>query len=64
MYLFLLYWIFSAQSMLQSENYVTRRRSLKLLSEILLDRSNYVVMMRYISSKQNLKVGERTQHPN
>jgi hypothetical protein len=44
------------QVMLQSENYVTRRRSLKLLAEILLDRSNYTVMMRYISSKHNLKV--------
>jgi hypothetical protein len=44
------------QVLLQSENYVTRRRSLKLLAEILLDRSNYTVMMRYISSKHNLKV--------
>jgi hypothetical protein len=46
------------QVLLQSENYVTRRRSLKLLAEILLDRSNYTVMMRYISSKHNLKVGQ------
>jgi hypothetical protein len=44
------------QILLASENYVTKRRSLKLLAEILLDRSNYTVMMRYISSKHNLKV--------
>jgi len=41
--------------LLQSDNYVTRRRSLKLLSELLLDRSHYSVMMKYISSKRNLK---------
>ncbi len=34
--------------LLMSENYVTRRQSLKLLGEILLDRSNFDVMMRYI----------------
>jgi calcium binding protein 39 len=37
-------------------NYVTKRRSLKLLGELLLDRSNFNIMMRYISSKDNLKV--------
>eukprot|EP01038_Epipyxis_sp_PR26KG_P012589 gene12589-16882_t len=42
--------------LLQSENYVTKRRSLTLLSEILLDRSNYNVMMQFISSKHNLKL--------
>lgn len=45
-----------AQALLQSDNYVTRRRSLKLLSELLLDRNNYTVMMKYISSKHHLKV--------
>lgn len=34
--------------LLISENYVTRRQSLKLLGEILLDRSNFDVMMKYI----------------
>ena len=34
--------------LLTSENYVTRRQSLKLLGEILLDRSNFDVMMKYI----------------
>lgn len=41
---------------LQSSNYITRRLSLKLLGEILLDRSNFNVMMRYISSRENLKI--------
>ncbi|TFJ80095.1 hypothetical protein NSK_008652 [Nannochloropsis salina CCMP1776] len=44
------------KSLLASDNYVTRRMSLKMLGEILLDRSNFNVMMRYISSKENLKM--------
>ena len=40
--------------LLRSANYVTRRQSLKLLGELLLDRSNFQVMMRYIqASKKN-----------
>ncbi|KAL7483341.1 hypothetical protein ACHAW6_009008 [Cyclotella cf. meneghiniana] len=35
-------------------NYMTRRMTLQLLSTILLNRSNYNVMIRYISSSQNL----------
>ena len=42
--------------LLGSDNYVTRRQSLKLLGELLLDRSNFTTMMRYISSKDNLKM--------
>eukprot|EP01041_Mallomonas_annulata_P008306 gene8306-17087_t len=42
--------------LLESDNYVTRRRSLKLLGELLLDRSNFNVMMRFISDKHYLKV--------
>lgn len=42
--------------LLQSDNYVTRRQSLKLLGEILLDRNNFVIMMRYISMKKNLRM--------
>ena len=38
------------QKLLNSENYVTRRQSLKLLGELLLDRHNYSVMTKYISS--------------
>jgi cytidine deaminase len=32
------------KSLLKSENYVTRRMSLKLLGELLLDRSNFTIM--------------------
>lgn len=42
--------------MLQSDNYVLKRQSLKLLSEFLLDRYNFTVMMKYISDKNNLKI--------
>ena len=42
-------------TMLLSTNYITRRLSLKLLSDLLLDRTNFSIMMRYISSKANLK---------
>eukprot|EP00903_Cladosiphon_okamuranus_P021849 g20086.t1 len=42
--------------LLRSANYVTRRQSLKLLGELLLDRSNFQVMMRYIQDKENLKM--------
>ena len=41
--------------LLSSDNYVTRRQSLKLLGELLLERANLGVMMRFISSKNNLK---------
>lgn len=41
--------------LLRSENYVTRRRSLKLLGELLLDRSHYSLMISYVSSTANLK---------
>ncbi|CAO4363712.1 Protein CBR-MOP-25.2 [Caenorhabditis briggsae] len=38
-----------------SENYVTRRQSLKLLGELLLDRHNFSTMNKYITSPENLK---------
>ncbi|CAG0899334.1 unnamed protein product [Darwinula stevensoni] len=44
------------QGLLNSENYVTRRQSLKLLGELLLDRHNFSVMTRYISNPENLKL--------
>ncbi|GAA5992167.1 hypothetical protein JCM10908_001801 [Rhodotorula pacifica] len=48
---------FSQYSLLvQSSNYVTKRQSLKLLGEILLDRTNFKVMTRYIANEENLKV--------
>ncbi|CAD6925185.1 unnamed protein product [Tilletia controversa] len=43
-------------TLLQSPNYVTKRQSLKLLGEILLDRTNFNVMTRYISNEDNLKM--------
>ena len=42
--------------MILSNNYVTKRQSLKLLGEILLDRANFNVMTRYIASETNLKM--------
>jgi calcium binding protein 39 len=42
--------------LLQSDNYVLKRQSLKLLSELLLDRDNFAIMMRYIVDRGNLKI--------
>ncbi|XP_068685929.1 calcium-binding protein 39-like [Montipora capricornis] len=42
--------------LLYSENYVTKRQSLKLLGELLLDRHNFTVMTQYISNPENLKL--------
>lgn len=42
--------------LLQSRNYVTKRQSLKLLGELLLNRSNFSIMMKYINSPENLKI--------
>merc|ERR1711964_713168 len=42
--------------LIQCNNYVTRRQSLKLLGEILLDRKNFDVMMQYINNKKNLQL--------
>ena len=42
--------------LLQSENYVTCRESLRLLGELLLQRANFSTMMKYISDRENLKV--------
>ena len=44
------------QKLLHSDNYVTRRQSLKLLGELLLDRYNFSIMTRYISNPDNLKL--------
>jgi calcium binding protein 39 len=44
------------QRLLNSENYVTRRQSVKLLGELLLNRYNFAVMTRYISNPDNLKL--------
>jgi len=44
------------QRLLHSDNYVTKRQSLKLLGELLLDRHNFSVMTKYISNPDNLKL--------
>jgi len=44
------------ETLLNSDNYVTRRQSLKLLGELLLDRHNFTVMKKYISEPDNLKL--------
>ncbi|KAG9009528.1 hypothetical protein FRB90_008332 [Tulasnella sp. 427] len=43
-------------TLILSTNYVTKRQSLKLLGEILLDRANFNVMTRYIANEANLKL--------
>ncbi|KAI9784399.1 MAG: hypothetical protein M1816_000870 [Peltula sp. TS41687] len=42
--------------LVQSDNYVTKRQSIKLLGEILLDRANYQVMTAYVDRGENLKL--------
>ncbi|XP_023700117.1 calcium-binding protein 39-like [Paramormyrops kingsleyae] len=42
--------------LLHSDNYVTKRQSLKLLGELLLDGHNFAIMMEYISQVENLKL--------
>lgn len=46
----------SYNGLLRSQNYVTRRQSLKLLGEMLLERSNFRIMTHYIASPANLKL--------
>ncbi|KAI9860805.1 MAG: hypothetical protein M1824_002840 [Vezdaea acicularis] len=43
-------------TLLQSKSYVTKRQSIKLLGELLLDRSNYAVMTTYVDKGDNLKI--------
>jgi len=47
--------LFHAKLVLKFEEYVTVRESLKILGEMLLKRSNYGIMMKYIGNKENLK---------
>lgn len=42
--------------LVRSSSYVTKRQSIKLLGEILLDRSNYSVMTAYVDSGEHLKI--------
>lgn len=43
-------------TLMQSDSYVTKRQSIKLLGELLLDRANYKVMTRYVDSGDHLKL--------
>ncbi|XP_042479263.1 putative MO25-like protein At5g47540 [Macadamia integrifolia] len=51
-------WFFAEYNLklLESTNYITRRQAVKLLGDMLLDRSNSAVMTRYVSSKDNLRI--------
>ncbi|XP_072990717.1 putative MO25-like protein At5g47540 isoform X2 [Typha latifolia] len=51
-------WFFAEfnSRLLSSPNYITRRQAIKVLGDMLLDRSNSAVMMRYVSSKDNLMI--------
>ncbi|KIW05704.1 uncharacterized protein PV09_03564 [Verruconis gallopava] len=42
--------------LVQSDNYVVKRQSIKLLGELLLDRANYNVMTKYVESGEHLKL--------
>ncbi|KAL2069732.1 hypothetical protein VTL71DRAFT_14411 [Oculimacula yallundae] len=42
--------------LVKSESYVTKRQSIKLLGEILLDRANYAVMTAYVDRGEHLKI--------
>ncbi|KAF2753696.1 Mo25-like protein [Pseudovirgaria hyperparasitica] len=44
------------KTLVQSESYVTKRQSIKLLGEILLDRSNYNIMTKYVDIGEHLKI--------
>jgi calcium binding protein 39 len=41
--------------LIESKSYVTKRQSIKLLGEILLDRANYPVMTAYVDSGEHLQ---------
>ncbi|KAL6562307.1 hypothetical protein OROGR_003314 [Orobanche gracilis] len=51
-------WFFAEYNskLLESTNYITRRQAVKLLGDILLDRSNSDVMTKYVCSRDNLRI--------
>ncbi|KDP29887.1 hypothetical protein JCGZ_18456 [Jatropha curcas] len=51
-------WFFQEYNsqLLESSNYITRRHAIKLLGDMLLERSNANVMIRYVSSLENMRV--------
>lgn len=50
------FFLLEYEALLKSSNYVTKRQGLKLLGELLLDRTNFYVMTRYVSHTSNLKL--------
>jgi calcium binding protein 39 len=42
--------------LMKSNSYVTKRQSIKLLGELLLDRSNYNIMITYVADGEHLKL--------
>lgn len=42
--------------LMKSSSYVTKRQSIKLLGEVLLERANYTLMTSYVESGENLKL--------
>lgn len=42
--------------LVESNNYVTKRQSIKLLGELLLERSYYRIMTRYVADPEHLKL--------
>ncbi|XP_021910333.1 putative MO25-like protein At5g47540 [Carica papaya] len=42
--------------LLQSSSYITRRHAVQLLGKMLLDRTNSAVMVRYVSSLDNMRI--------
>ncbi|XP_022989431.1 putative MO25-like protein At5g47540 [Cucurbita maxima] len=51
-------WFFEEYNtqLLESSNYITKRHAVKLLGDLLLDNSNAVVMVRYVSSLDNMRI--------
>ncbi|CAO2842435.1 unnamed protein product [Amaranthus hypochondriacus] len=51
-------WFFAEYNskLLESSNYITRRQAVKLLGDMLLDRSNTATMTKYVSSRENLRI--------
>ncbi|KAK1297034.1 putative MO25-like protein [Acorus calamus] len=51
-------WFFADfnSKLLQSSNYFTRRQAIKLLGDMLLDRSNSATMVKYVTSTDNLMI--------
>lgn len=51
-------WFFAEYNskLLESANYITRRQAIKLLGDMLLDRSNSATMTKYVSSRENLRI--------